>query len=597
MPRQSRHNPWSRSSRTGNAGRRACPGQAPHHPATAPGLLVSRAGQADWADDRDTYLGWASLKTSDRVSADKLRGGFYTPPDLVRACLERVSALVGDRNGLVVLEPSSGDGAFIRSLSCHRLAAQVSAVTAIELVAEEARACRLQAPKAGFSLDVITGSALRQGVWREARYDIAVGNPPFVRFQFVPPGDVAASAVLARHLGLSFAGVSNLWLPVFLAALSALKDGGVFAFVVPAEFFTGISARVARDWLIEHARELRVDLFPVGSFPGVMQEVVVVSGLIRRLPGAGATRRLMLEEHTTARRWSHELSPSATTWTGYLLKPDQLALLAEVRSLPEVAPLGDVARFEVATVTGANEFFTVDDETLDACGLRQWSLPLLPRVRHAPGLRFTSTDYETLRTAGARAHLLDFSASRPDPAAPGPRSYLACGEELGLPARYKCRIRSPWYRVPVMPAGNMMLSKRSHRYPKVILNDVNAYTTDTIYRGRMVPACELNAADLVASFHNSLTLLTAEIEGRSFGGGVLELVPSEVSRLLVPVPAGFGEELGRLDAIARSGAGQSLVDETDRLLVKHVRGLDRTIMDELAAARLILQGRRMDRAR
>lgn len=539
------------------------------------------------------------MKTSDRVSADKLRGGFYTPPDLVRACLERVSALVGDRDGLVVLEPSSGDGAFLRSLSCHRLAARVSAVTAIELVAQEAEKCRLvrDARGPGFDLDVITGSALRPEVWREARYDIAVGNPPFVRFQFVPPGDLAASAVLARHLGLSFTGVSNLWLPVFLAALSALRDGGVFAFVVPAEFFTGIAARVARDWLIEHVRELRVDLFPAGSFPGVMQEVVVVSGLIRHRRTAGASTRLLLEEHGTARRWSHELRPSATTWTGYLLKPDQLARLAEVRSLPEVAPLGDVARFEVATVTGANEFFTVDEETLDACGLRQWSLPLLPRVRHAPGLRFTGADYDALRTSGGRAYLLDFSASRPDPAAQGPRRYLARGEDLGLPARYKCRIRSPWYRVPVMPAGSMMLSKRSHRYPRVILNEANAYTTDTIYRGRMGPACSLNAADLVASFHNSLTLLTAEIEGRSFGGGVLELVPSEVSRLLVPVPGGFGEELGRLDAIARHGAGDSLVDETDRLLVKHVKGLDAATMDELSAARLILQGRRMDRAR
>jgi adenine-specific DNA-methyltransferase len=546
------------------------------------------------------------LKTSDRVSADKLRGGFYTPPDLVRVCLERVSELVGDRNGLVVLEPSSGDGAFIRGLSGHRLAAQVSAVTAIELLDAEADKCRRQAPGPGFELDVITGSALRREFWRHSRHDVAVGNPPFVRFQFVTPDDVAASAVLARHLGLSFAGVSNLWLPVFLAALSALKDGGVFAFVVPAEFFTGISAGVARRWLTEHTRELRVDLFPVGSFPGVMQEVVVVSGAIRRAPRT----RLLLEQHSPAgasRRWSHDLSRSAKTWTGYLLKPEQLALLAKVRSLADLAPLGSFAKFEVATVTGANEFFTVDERTLDAYRLHQWTLPLLPRVRHAPGLRFTDADYKALREAGARAYLLDFSADRPRPSADGPQRYLRGGEELGLPARYKCRIRTPWYRVPVMPAGSMMLSKRSHRYPRVILNEVNAYTTDTIYRGRMVPTCRaggarnqhsIDATDLVASFHNSLTLLTAEIEGRSFGGGVLELVPSEVSRLLVPVPGGFGDELDRLDAIARAtgqGSEEYLVEETDRLLVKRVKGLDRAVMEQLSQARLSLQSRRMDR--
>jgi adenine-specific DNA methylase len=541
------------------------------------------------------------MKTSDRVSADKLRGGFYTPPSLVRVCLDRVGELVGDRDGLVVLEPSSGDGAFIRGLDGHRLAAQVCAVAAIELVDEEAEKCRSQAPVSGFDLDVVAGSALRHEMWRERKYDVAVGNPPFVRFQFVPPDDVAASAVLARHLGLSFTGVSNLWLPVFMAALSALKDGGVFAFVVPAEFFTGISAGVARRWITEHARALRVDLFPVGSFPGVMQEVVVVSGLVRRPSSGGSVTRLLLEEHAaagTARRWSHDLSRSASTWTGYLLKPEQLAVLAEVRSLPDVAPLGSFAKFEVATVTGANEFFTVSEQTLDEYGLHEWALPLLPRVRHAPGLRFTGADYGALTKAGARAYLLDFSVDRPHPGDQRPQSYLRGGEGLGLPARYKCRIRDPWYRVPVMPAGSMMLSKRSHRYPRVILNEAGAYTTDTIYRGRIVPARTAAAADLVASFHNSLTLLTAEIEGRSFGGGVLELVPSEVSRLLVPVPRGFGVELDRLDAIARSiypSGEEPVVDETDRLLVKHVDGLDSAAMDQLSQARLSLQSRRMDR--
>src|SRR5215472_1367875 len=462
--------------------------------------------------------GEAPLKTSDRVSADKLRGGFYTPPALVRVCLERVRELAGDRDGLVVLEPSSGDGAFIRGLSEHRLAAQVSAVTAIEIAGPEADKCRNLVPAAGFDLDVVTGSALSHEVWQERRYDVAIGNPPFVRFQFVAHDDVTASAVLADHLGLSFAGVSNLWLPVLLAALSALKDGGVFAFVVPAEFFTGISASVARNWLTVRVRDLRVDLFPVGSFPAVMQEVVVISG-IRCSAGAGGPAQLLLEEHSTAgatRRWRHDLTRSAATWTGYLLKPAQLTLLAEVRALADVAPLGSFAKFEVATVTGANEFFTADDETLEAYELRQWALPLLPRVRHAPGLRFTDADYQGLRTAGARAYLLDFSAGRAHPDAQRPVSYLRGGEDLGLPARYKCRIRNPWYRVPVVPAGTMMLSKRSHRYPRVILNEVNAYTTDTIYRGRLVPKCSLDTRDLVASFHNSLTLLTAEIEGRSF---------------------------------------------------------------------------------
>ncbi|HEX9035215.1 MAG TPA: class I SAM-dependent methyltransferase [Streptosporangiaceae bacterium] len=558
------------------------------------------------------------MKTADQVSSNKLRGGFYTPAGLVRVCLDRLDALTSGREGLSVLEPSAGDGGFIRGLAGHSVSSRVTAVTAIERVATEAAKCRAGASSVAFDLDVVTGSALDREHWERPRYDAAIGNPPFVRFQFVPPDDVDAADDLARHLGLSFAGVSNLWLPVFLAAMTALKDGGVFAFVVPAEFFTGVSARVARHWLTGHADDLKVDMFPAGSFPGVLQEVVVISGRAQRACGpagtglagtgpAGTTRtgsvQLLIEQHGpggTSRRWQHPVTPDASTWTGYLLTPAHLDALAELRHLEDVRRLGQLAKFEVATVTGANEFFTVDQQRLDRHQLTAWGLPLLPRVRHAPGLRFTTADHDSLTDGGARAYLLSFAADRPEPEGAA-LAYLRQGEQDGLASRYKCRIRTPWYRVPVVAPGELMLSKRSHHYPRVIVNCAGAHTTDTVYRGRLLPAADRTAADLAAAFHNSLTLLTAEMEGRSFGGGVLELVPSEVGRLLVPVPVGFGAELNRLDVIARTGSqrpahAEPLIEETDRLLAKQVRGLGGPVIELVQEARHLLLARRMDRS-
>lgn len=256
-----------------------------------------------------------------------------------------------------------------------------------------------------------------------------------------------------------------------------------------------------------------------------------------------------------------------------------------------------LARFEVAAVTGANSFFSVDSKTLEEHGLNQWSRPLLPRIRHAVGLRYTKDDHALSDAAGARVHLLDFSADRPDPERfEGPSAYLAGGMEAGLHRRYKCRIREPWYRVPFIREGELMMSKRSHHYPRVVLNEAGAVTTDTIYRGTPVGGLVGHAEDLAAGFHNSLTLLSAELEGRSFGGGVLELVPSEVSRLLVPFVRGFGAELDRLDASARAQSeSQDLVDETGRLLTKADVGFDQSLMDTLESARLSLLQRRLDR--
>ena len=290
----------------------------------------------------------------------------------------------------------------------------------------------------------------------------------------------------------------------------------------------------------------------------------------------------------------HSIQPSSSAWTRYLLTKAEIDAYDEAEGLPVVERLRTVAKFEVAAVTGANDYFSVDQETVEEYDLGPWTVPLLPRIRHAPGLRFTECDYKLAGDGGARVHLLDFSSERPDPELyERVNEYLELGLDRELHRRYKCRIRTPWYRVPHIRAAELMMSKRSHLYPRVVLNEVGAVTTDTIYRARYNGTGEKE--DLVATFHNSLTLLSAELEGRSFGGGVLELVPSEVGRLRIPIVQGPGLELERLDKLAREGAENDLVEETNQVLARLDVGLDEDLLGRLRAARLSLTRRRLER--
>jgi hypothetical protein len=538
------------------------------------------------------------VKTRDEVTADKLRGGFYTPDDLVDLCLTRIAFLLPGRSPLRLLEPSAGDGAFIRGVARSFFRDRVEHIEAVELIAPEAQKSVVAIREAELAGSVITCSAIEWAVASDALFDASVGNPPFVRFQFVSKADRKFADQLAQRLGLSFAGVSNLWLPVLLGALSRLRLDGAFAYVVPAECFTGISAGALRNWLVRNTTALRFDLFAPGSFPHVLQEVVVLSGK-RVEMNPGPVICTITEQTRAGRRTSaeHSIKSGREPWTRYLLNKEQLGAFDEASHLPVVSKLGLLARFEVAAVTGANDYFSVDSATLDKFDLRPWSRALLPRIRHAAGLRYTASDHALADAAGARVHLLDFGADRPDPEEHAkPAAYLEAGTDAELHLRYKCRIREPWYRVPFIRAGELMLSKRSHHYPRVVLNEAGVVTTDTIYRGTAHGRLVGHSHDFTAAFHNSLTLLSAELEGRSFGGGVLELVPSEVSRLLVPFIAGFGAELDRLDSTARAaGESQDLVDETDRLLTKAEVGLNQALMDRLTSARSALLQRRLDR--
>ena len=384
-------------------------------------------------------------------------------------CLARLAALHAG-GPLRVLEPSAGDGAFLRGLARSPLREAIACVTAIEPLALAAAQARRALRTGGLAGEVLARSAIPWAAGTEERFEAAVGNPPFVRYQFVSAADRAAAAALAARLGLRIHGVANLWIPVLLGALSRLRAGGAFAFVVPAEVLSGVAAGLVRSWLADSCRAVRLDSFPPGSFPGVLQEVMVLSG--RRAPRAPGGLRLELVERRPGGglvERAHRVAGGGA-WTRYLLMREQVEALEAAAGGRHVEPLGAVATFEVSIVTGANPFFTLPDTGVARHNLSPWARPLLPRIRHAPGLRYTAADHARTRAAGARAWLLDLAAA-PDPLAePGPAAYLRAGEASGLPGRYKCRIREPWFRVPGIRAGELLLSKRSHRHPRVVLN-------------------------------------------------------------------------------------------------------------------------------
>src|SRR5579872_2961707 len=218
------------------------------------------------------------MKTVAEVSSDKLRGGFYTPDSLVRICLDRIAELCGSRMGLDVLEPCVGDGAFLRGLANHPLERAVNRFLGIEILDSEAQKCREVAEAAPFDATILTTSSLEWAVSTQSDFDVVIGNPPFVRFQFISKEDVFAAERLCHRLGLSYRGVSNLWIPILLGALNRLRLGGSMALVVPDEIFTGVSAGQVRAWLVSRFESLKIDMFEPGSFPDVLQEVVVLSG-------------------------------------------------------------------------------------------------------------------------------------------------------------------------------------------------------------------------------------------------------------------------------------------------------------------------------
>jgi adenine-specific DNA-methyltransferase len=537
------------------------------------------------------------MRLVSEVTEDKLRGGYYTPDFVVDACIDRAQALLGGASHPEILEPSAGDGSFVRGIAKSEWRRGASMVC-VEKCAAEAAKCQQRAHADEIACSVVPQSFFAWSDTNDAQFDCVLGNPPFIRYQFVPPEERKSAEAQLKRQNLELAGVSNLYIPFVLLSMLRLRAGGAFAMVLPSEVLCTTSGEQVRSALLANLDDMQVDLFPREAFPDILQDIAVFSGRKRYSPSLEGQVRFAEHTRTGVNTWAHRVTLDDRKWMRFLLDHAQLDVLREAQALEAVARMGDVAKFSVSIVTGANAYFTVDSQTVAANQMDTWAKPLMARSYDSPGLVFRADDHASAVSHNRRAWLLDFEAQAPDPEAhEGAAAYLRSGEGAGLAERYKCRIRSPWYRVPHVWAGELMMSKRASLHHRVILNEASVLTTDTVYRGAMLPSYAGRERDLVAGFHNSLTLLSAEIEGRTYGGGVLELVPSEISALLVPMLPTNGH-LETLDVLSRAAGGQrdpeeQLVHATNQLLAQQMPRLG-CLLQPLEAARQRLRARRFD---
>ena len=514
-------------------------------------------------------------------TAQKLRGGYYTPPDLAAFIARWVS--VGDTQS--VLEPSCGDGIFFEALACEARTASAS-ITAFEINKDEAGKAFSRAKSCGVRADVQASDFLdwalrhiREGV---GLFDAVVGNPPFVRYQYLPKEFQVRAEQVFRHLGCRFTKHTNAWVPFVLASIALLRQGGRLGMVVPAELIHVTHAQSLRSYLGKECKRIVIIDPQRLWFDGTLQGAVILLAEKRRSTsekpqGLGV---VSVRDREFLSRDPEEvfLAPSvvngsalAHKWTRALLDSSARDLLESIEKNPNVRQFQDIAQVDVGIVTGANKFFLVPEETVERYALQDYAHPMFGRSEHCPGILYDQRQHGSNVTSGKPSNFLWFK----DPNVvqnPLVKKYIRLGERQQLHTRFKCRIRSPWYSVPSVYATDIGMLKRSHNAPRLILNKVKAFTTDTAYRVR---SSTVSSETLVACFLNPLTALSAELEGRHYGGGVLELVPSEIEKLLIPIPTATKFDVLALDEAVRTRPMKEVLFDHGRRVLSDV-GLSRS---------------------
>lgn len=453
----------------------------------------------------------------------RLLGVVYTPDDvaleLTRFALERHSKLP-----CTVLEPSTGDGAFLRALAASTTAS--FSVQGFDIDQEAVDLLTTEFPAAEFKCQDFIEFAVN---YDGPKYNIIVGNPPYIRrhnFGAELKGSIEDLSKIAQY---PLSELKNAWAAFVVASSMLLSDTGVLAFVVPYEFLNVKYGQYLQAFLVENFGAVEIFTPRDKAFRKLDQDAVaLVASKTAPKAKAGITlssvKTLAKLQPTRSRNISLSGKQANSVDLNSIFFDDETAsLLHKLRS--SLKTLEDYATSAAGVVSAANDFFILRSDEINDRGLGKWARPILKKGAYLPPGPVFSEDDLAKVSEREPAFLLDFVCEGAPPLSHEAQCYIAAGEELGLDQRYKSRHRSPWYNIPIVEASDGIFFKRSHSFPRLCINQARVLVTDTAYQVSMREGFAMR--DLTLSFYNSLSLLFCEMDGRFYGGGVLELTPKE----------------------------------------------------------------------
>lgn len=539
----------------------------------------------------------------ENTTSQKLRGAYYTPLSLAEKIVEYFK---DDASIKSVLEPSCGDGVFFDALMRFSMTEKLNEIDGIEIEKDEATKLKSRLPSfKNINIQNKDFFDFYKENFDSKRYDLVLGNPPYIRYQYLTESQrTEMSEILTSHK-MKSNKLINTWVAFVVACVHLLSKNGKIAFIIPAEILQVAYAEDLRLFLAENLSNITLLAFKDLVFPDIEQEIVVFIGeKSSSQKGIRIVETQNLSDISISKIKQTEFQPLLDVrekWTKYFTSKLETDLISSIKNDIRFQKLSDCALINVGVTTGNNKYFSVNKATAQKYDLESVSLPLIGRSSHASSVYFGKSDWQKNVDKGKAAYLVNFSDKPFESYSEGQKAYIKLGEETGQNKGYKCLIREKWYEIPSIWIPDAFFLRRNNLYPKFVLNRCDAISTDTMHRIKFKDG--VDGERIVLSYYNSVSFAFTEICGRSYGGGVLEILPGEAGNIYVPkldsVPIEkIREVLKEVDAIVRKNDDiEKALDLVDKTILVDLLGVEKGLCKTARKIWKKLQARRLGRGK
>ncbi|MBI5695271.1 MAG: SAM-dependent DNA methyltransferase [Nitrospirae bacterium] len=469
-------------------------------------------------------------------------GQFATPGDLATQILEYAKRVIDIDNGVRFLDPAIGTGAFYSAF-----------------VRVFGRHAKNHAH--GFEVDEHYGKVARE-LWKnyplyirmedftsaippcddKDKADLVICNPPYVRHHHLSLlKKQHLQRLVASRYRIKISGLSGLYCYFLCLSKEWMAKGALGGWLIPSEFMDVNYGEALKEFLLDRVTLLHVHRFNPDDLQ--FDDALVSSAVV------WFKNELCPQDHEVCfsyggalsnpdvqRNYSVKVLRNIKKWTS-------LPLVEETYAKKEPTfKLGDFFYIKRGVATGANDYFVMTaDEAASRSIPEDFLTPILPSPR------FVKTDIIESDSAGLPVgitrHFL-FSSDIPEDQIrldyPHVWDFLRSGHDRGIPERYICRNRSPWYSQERREASPFLCTYMGRtgvdglKPFRFILNQSKAIAANVylmLYPKPFLMRLMEGDKALVRRLWEALSNIPAETllcEGRVYGGGLYKIEPKEL---------------------------------------------------------------------
>lgn len=385
----------------------------------------------------------------------------------------------------------------------------------------------------------------------EDGFDIVIGNPPYISNQKLPKEQDRLGRTTVEKWSDQKVGRANLWLYFVYHSLSFLNQDGRMAWVLPGSFLGADYAKSLRSMIPRNfSRSLAVAVKSRQflNFGAKEKSILLLAD------GFGSSSGKINIEYCEAgslseiksikEEWEQEklvianLEPGFNNGSFGSIGSTTMKRYKELSSTTNAKAFGELCTIKIGLVTGDSRYLVMNAKNIDTIGLNpdEHFKPIFPRVSDAAGLEYDTSDYVSSVDSNRKCYLLDiepkhFCNSRVF-------SYVNDYPEEKKAANKTFNNKAKWYNTDDGNQPDAFLSYMTSGEPRLILNSSKINCTNSVHRiyfGLLYQS--ITQQRLISiSMQTSYSQLSAEIECRTTGTGMLKIEPSDAKRIRILLP-------------------------------------------------------------